>query len=153
MDLGRRVFLYIALHFKYGPTEVDTVQSWTGDCGGLAWVFVRAMRANGVPARMIFGRWAGSEEPPKDGQPGFGQYHAKAEFFAHKLGWVGIDMSGGVGQQAGGNPLVCFGNEWGDFVVFDLDISRQVVIFPADAPASVGWIQSAWAGRGPIPAT
>jgi transglutaminase-like putative cysteine protease len=150
---ARRVFLYISLHFKYGPNKdgVDTVQSSTGDCGGLAWVFVRTMRANGVPARMIFGRWAASEVPPKDGQPGFGQWHAKAEFFASGLGWVAIDMSGGVGQQAGGNPLVCFGNEPGDFVVFDLDISRQVVIFPGDTPATIAWSQGTWVFPRPDP--
>jgi hypothetical protein len=153
MAFARRVFLYIALHFKYGPNKegVDTVQSLVGDCGGLAWVFVRALRVGGVPARLLFGRWAASEEPPKDGQPGYGQYHMKGEFFAAGLGWVGIDMSGGVGQQNGGNPLVCFGNEWGDFVVFDIDIPRQVAVFPGDGPWTIWGTQGTWVWPRPDP--
>jgi hypothetical protein len=149
LAFARRVFLYISLHFKYGPNKegVDTVQTLTGDCGGLASVFDRSMRANGVPARLILGRWAASENPPTDSG-----YHVKAEFFADKLGWVGIDMSGGVGQQDDGNPLICFGNEWGDFVVFDLSFPlRQVVLFPGDAPAGIWGSQGTWVFPRPDP--
>ena len=121
------------------PDKIDVVQAGKGDCGGLSWVFIRALRANSVPARLLLGRWADSGVPAKDGQPFDGKYHAKAEFFAQGLGWVGVDMSGGVST---GNPLTCFGNEPGDFVVLDLDIERVVPILAGDPPTKLGGTQS-----------
>lgn len=156
VTFARRAFLYVARHFKYGPgTEgVDTVQSGVGDCGGLSWVFVRALRANGVPARALLGRWADSEAPAQGGKPYDGRFHVKPEFFVDGLGWVGADMSGGV--TAEGNPFICFGTEGGDFVVLDLDVERVVQLLPEDPPAKVGggqgmgwWWYTGVAGKPP----
>ena len=55
------------------------------------------------------------------------------------LGWVGVDMSGGVST---GDPLTCFGNEPGDFVVLDLDIERLVPILAGDPATKLGGTQS-----------
>lgn len=144
LAFARRTFLYISKHFTYiypPPAGMDAIQCGKGDCGSLSWLFIRVMRANGIPARMIDGHWADSEKPGKGGKEPDTQCHAKAEFFADTLGWVDADLSGGVG--APGNPLVCFGNEAGDFVVCDLDIDRHVKIWPNDMqPAKLGPTQS-----------
>jgi hypothetical protein len=142
LALGRRTFLYISKNFKYIYPNIegmDVIQCGKGDCGGLSWVFVRVMRANGVPARLLLGHWADSETPGKKGEPPDSHCHAKAEFFADGLGWVGADLSGGVGAE--GNPLVCFGNEAGDFVVCDLDTDRVVKVWPEDPPTKLGGTQ------------
>ena len=114
LAFARRTFLYIAKHFTYiypNPDKVDVVEAGKGDCGGLSWLFVRTMRTSGIAARLILGRWAASEVPAKGNEPRNGQFHVKAEVFIEGLGWVGADLSGGVGVE--GNPFVCFGAEPG----------------------------------------
>jgi hypothetical protein len=142
MAFARRTFLYIAKHFTYlypNPEKEDVVDVGKGDCGGLSWVFVRTCRANGIPARLILGRWAASEVPAKGQEPRNGQYHVKAEAFIEGVGWVGADLSGGVGIE--GNPFVCFGQEPGDFIVLDFDVDRLVKKLPEEKPAAIGGSQ------------
>lgn len=141
MALARRTFLYIAKHFTYlypNPT-VDVIEVGKGDCGGLSWLFARVLRSNGIPARLLYGRWAASELPEKKGTGLNGQYHVKPEFFIDGLGWVGADMSGGVGVAD--DPFVCFGAEAGDFVVTDLDVERSLKILPKNRPTSIDGLQ------------
>jgi hypothetical protein len=90
MVFAHRVFTCFIKNAKYGgdtssyearrPSRV--CKSFTNDCGGLALLFVAVMRANDVPARTLFGRWA---IPQTDE---YGQYHVLAEFFVEKSGWV-----------------------------------------------------------------
>jgi hypothetical protein len=131
LAFARRCFLYVCKRFRYvcpNPAR-DVIEAGEGDCGGLSWLFVRVMRAGGVPARALFGRHANSAKPADDGSAD-GEHHVKAEFFAEGIGWVGAEVAGGVGVK--GNPLVCFGNEGGDFVVLDLDVERLIRIWPED---------------------
>jgi hypothetical protein len=62
------------------------------DCGGLSCLFVAAMRANGVPARVLVGR---NTEPRKPGSmPADVEYdrpHARVEFYLAGVGWVPVD--------------------------------------------------------------
>lgn len=144
MDFARRTFLLISKNFTYLYPNIegkDVIEVGKGDCGALSWLFIRVMRANHIPARMLLGHWADSETPDKrKGRPPDDHPHAKAEFFAPGLGWVDADLSGGVGNAAG-NPLICFGNEAGDFVVCDLDIDRLVSVWPNAPPAKLGGTQ------------
>ncbi len=144
MDFARRTFLVISKQFTYIYPIIegkDVIEVGKGDCGALSWLFIRVMRSNHIPARLLLGHWADSETPDKrQGRPPDDHPHAKAEFFAPGLGWVDADLSGGVGN-ASGNPLVCFGNEPGDFVVCDLDIDRLVSVWPNDPPAKLGGTQ------------
>jgi hypothetical protein len=146
IDFARRTFLEISKDFTYLYPCVegkDVIEVGKGDCGGLSWVFVRVMRANHIPARLILGHWADSETPDKKNKkrPPDDHPHVKAEFFAPGLGWVDADLSGGVGAYASGNPFVCFGNEPGDFIVCDLDPDRVVSIWGNDAPSKLGGSQ------------
>jgi len=147
LEFARRAFLVIAREFTYivpNPAGKDVIECGKGDCGGLSWVFVRVLRANDIPARLLLGRWAYSETPGKNpAQPPLDpKTHAKVEFFAAGIGWVGADPSGGVTTMAAGNPLTSFGNEAGDFIVTDFDIDRQILIWPDDRPTKLGGTQS-----------
>jgi hypothetical protein len=104
-------------------------------------VFVRVLRANRVPTRLLVGHGAQSEKPGKQGEDPDLQTHVKAEFFATGIGWVDADAAVGV-ANAGGDPLSCLGNNSGDFVVADLDIDRKVSYFANDPPAKLGAIQN-----------
>jgi transglutaminase-like putative cysteine protease len=145
LDFARRTFLVIAREFKYLYPCIegkDVIEVGKGDCGALSWAFIRVMRASHIPARLILGHWADSETPDKDRKkPPDDHSHAKAEFFVAGLGWVDADLSGGVDAIARGNPLVCFGNEPGDFIVTDFDIDRQVRIWPSEPPTKLGGTQ------------
>jgi transglutaminase-like putative cysteine protease len=69
-----RVFSYILSHVTYGsPLNDDrhpsvTCQSPRGDCGAISLLYVAALRANGVPARTVWGRWALNQTDPNYGQ-------------------------------------------------------------------------------------
>ncbi len=149
VDLAGRTFLYIARHFKYvfpNPAKVDVIDAGKGDCGGLCWLFARVMRANGVPARLLLGRWAESGKPAADGSLD-GQIHVKAEFFARGIGWVGVDCAGSVTKK--GSPLNYFANDPGDFVVLDYAMDRVVKLWPGEAPKRIGGSQGMhWRYRG-----
>lgn len=85
---AHQVFTHFLKTGKYGGDTSDyaarrpsrVCKSFANDCGGLALLYVAVMRANDVPARTLFGRWA---LPQKDS---YGQYHVIAEFFVEKTG-------------------------------------------------------------------
>jgi len=128
---AHRVFAFIKHHNTYQwPTENHTATQvcTTGlsDCGGLSALFTGAMRANGIPARLLGGRWAYSQKPgEKTGD--YGKWHVKAEFFAHGIGWVPVDGSSALGDPNGENTF--FGNDHGDHVAFMLDEDAVVNSF------------------------
>ena len=66
LDFARRAFLAIrhAYHYHYAE-EMDrhatfVCQHDSADCGGMSILYVATLRANQVPARVLFGRWAKS---------------------------------------------------------------------------------------------
>ncbi len=86
------------------------------DCGGLSWLFVAVLRANGIPARSLIGRWAKSA----NAQVGAEEAHVKAEFFAKDIGWIPVEVSGAVNDKSR-DPLKYFGREKGNFITFHID--------------------------------
>jgi transglutaminase-like putative cysteine protease len=123
VDFARRAYLVITKGFTYEfKDSMDrhatvVCQAGKSDCGGLAIVFVSALRASGVPARLVAGRWAFSADP-KCSDPY--QYHVKAEFFVQGVGWVPADLSSGLNDKSPGG-LTFFGHESGDFLVLHFD--------------------------------
>jgi Transglutaminase-like superfamily len=89
----------------------ETVQKHKGDCVALAQVYVSVLRANGIPARTLLGRWAESAKPTDqiEGQPWY-QTHSKAELFVRHVGWVPADPTNGE-----------LGKDDGDFIAFHVD--------------------------------
>lgn len=146
VDLARRVFLTIKHELRYLYTDnMDRVashvcQARKSDCGGMSIVFVSALRANQVPARVLTGRWAlSSEIDPKTGNP-FDQQHAKAEFFADGVGWVPVDAASGVVHDRSPEGLRFFGDDPGDFVTFHVD--NGLVFDTYFGRQNVEWLQS-----------
>ena len=133
LGLGRRVFLglrrrstyhYVSRMDRKASSVCRTCKS---DCGGLANVFVAAMRANKVPARALYGRWAESAKADdKLGGDAYYQWHVKAEFFAVGVGWVPVDVSSGVLHDKTPEGLRFFGQDAGDFLTFHVDPDLKV---------------------------
>src|SRR5262249_38411886 len=92
VDFARRVFLAIKESFTYAfSPRMDRHASrlcaaGESDCGGMSVVFVSALRARGIPARVLVGRWAQSSATQLNGKV-FDQQHVKAEFYAEGVGW------------------------------------------------------------------
>jgi hypothetical protein len=126
MPFARRVFTHLIGAAKYGgdtssyearrPSRV--CKSCTSDCGGLALLFVAVMRANEVPARTLFGRWA---IPQTDS---YGQYHVMAEFFVEQSGWVPVDIASTLVHTPKDSDAF-FGNTDGQFLAFHVDTDLE----------------------------
>jgi hypothetical protein len=128
IDYARRVFLAIKSEFKYDyRAEMDrrasnVCEEKQSDCGGLSVLFVSALRANGIPARVLVGRWAMSSKPgQKLNGVRYHQHHVKAEFFAQGVGWVPVDMASAILHDAKGDGLHYFGRDRGDFITMHID--------------------------------
>jgi len=135
LDFGRRVFLAIkdGSGFEY-KDQMDrrasmVCKSMKSDCGGLTALFVAALRANGIPARQLVGRWAESAEKDEklDGKD-WQKEHIKAEFYAAGIGWVPVDLSVAVDIDRRPGSLRHFGRDNADFIVMHLetDITLEV---------------------------
>lgn len=100
------------------------------DCGGLSWLLVGALRANGIPARSLIGRWLKKDAEPDSANNGFGQCHVKSEFYANGIGWVPMEMSGAVSSKTA-DPMTFFGKVDSNFVVLhtDTDLMLDTVWF------------------------
>ena len=121
-----RVFSYLANKGRDGgdvsryearrPSRVFATLA--SDCGGLSLLFVALMRANGIPARTLFGRWA----IPQTAE--YGQYHVIVEFFVPNSGWVPVDVSGTVVHRPRDSGAY-FGNTDGQFLAFHIDTDLE----------------------------
>jgi hypothetical protein len=130
--LARRVFQVICKGFRYQwpvrhkGSASATTEAGRGDCGCLATVFVSALRANGIPARLRVGRWAQSVKRGETvGGSAYYQTHAQAEFYADGIGWVPADPTLALIGPAG-QALQHFGNDPGNFLTLHLDSELQL---------------------------
>ncbi|MBL8794937.1 MAG: transglutaminase domain-containing protein [Planctomycetia bacterium] len=147
VDFARRAFLAVTQNWKYDyrsgqerqASKLVTEQAT--DCGGMSLVFTAALRANGIPARVLAGRWAESSRPGElaGGVP-FHQTHVKAEFFADGIGWVPVDPSSAVLHDRTKDGLRYFGNDPGDFLTLHLDTDLQVETVHF-GPKTLPWLQ------------
>lgn len=133
LDLGRRAFLAITHSLSYDyELKMDRRASHLceadeADCGGMCVLFVAAMRANGIPARMLCGRWAKSSKRGAElNGVAYNQQHVKAEFFAAGIGWVPVDLSSAVLHDKTEEGLQYFGHDRGDFLTVHVDPEIEV---------------------------
>jgi transglutaminase-like putative cysteine protease len=133
LDFGRRVFLAVTRSLEYDyAARMDRKASHLceaerTDCGGMCVLFCSALRANGIPARMLCGRWAKSSKPDATlNGVAYNQQHVKAEFFVADLGWVPVDPSSAVLHDKTPEGLQYFGHDRGDFFVVHLDPDFEV---------------------------
>jgi len=133
LAFARRVFLDIRAAYRYEYRErMDrhasaVCKAGSTDCGGLAALFVAALRANGVPSRALYGRWALSAvaDATLGGLPYY-QTHVKAEFYAADVGWVPVDLASGILHDRSRDGLAYFGNDRGDFLTLHIDPSLEL---------------------------
>ena len=123
VDFARRAFLAVRKGIKYVEgEEVEHLASRVCEAGksdyaGITAVYVAALRANGIPARALFGRVVIYEgQPAKLNWP-----HAKAEFFAPGLGWVPADPAGAIRSNSPPDGLEFFGTDSAEFLTLHLD--------------------------------
>jgi len=115
------------------------------DCGGLAALYVAALRANGVPARTLYGRWARSAEPAeKLNGVAYYQWHVRAEFFAAGVGWVPVDPGAAVESDRSPDAARFFGADAGDFLTFHVDGALAVEAGPFGAQSVANLQTPAW---------
>jgi len=128
IGFARRVFqtLVRQYRYRYVPNQDRTASSlcqtdWS-DCGGMSTLLVSVLRSEGIPARILVGRWAKSVNASDtvDGQPYF-QTHVIAEFYAQGVGWVPADLSSAVLHDKTDAKLKYFGNNPGNFIVLHVD--------------------------------
>lgn len=134
LDFARRTFVFLQEYCGYEYKDHQErrasviCKSGKSDCGGLSALFVATLRASGVPARALIGRWANSARSngKLEGLP-YSQTHVKAEFFAEGIGWVPVDLSQAVSDKANREKgLTFFGRDPGDFLVLHIDHDLKV---------------------------
>lgn len=139
VDFARRVFQAIVKGYEYeylgdnqNRSASHVCRERKSDCGGLCALFVTILRSQGIPARILAGRWATSAKPgERMGQVPYFQEHVKAEFFAQGLGWVPVDLSSALLHDRSAERLTYFGNDPGDFLTMhlDTDVSFDTLYF------------------------
>jgi len=132
LALAERVLEAIRTQFEYGfDSGLDQRASLAcsrnkADCGGMTFIFVGALRANGIPARPLIGRMAKPRKP--DSRPSDLEYdnpHVRAEFFVPDLGWVPVDPSAVQGNRK--RTVASFlGHDDGDFLVLHTDVDLML---------------------------
>jgi Transglutaminase-like superfamily len=136
VDFARRVFLEIKGGFKIVPgadqyrLASHVCEGAKSDGCGLSIVFVSALRANGIPARVASGRWARELEPGQKANAA-DEPQVKAEFFATGVGWVPVDVGCAILLDESPGGLEYFGTDNADFLTmhFDTDLEFDSVFF------------------------
>jgi transglutaminase-like putative cysteine protease len=116
--------------YKFDPDEDKrasvTCKGKAADCGGMGYLFVGALRASDIPARLIVGRLA---LPRKiDSTPteiGYDRPHIRAEVYLTGVGWVPVDPAyANTNKQ---KPVTAFiGADPGDLLVLHVDADFQL---------------------------
>ena len=139
LQFGHRVHSFIQDNYTHQPNAPqapsrkpsDTMKVRKSDCGGFGLLFVGIMRANGVPARTLWGRWAETQTDPD-----YGCWHVIPEFHVAKAGWIrALDKS--------------FGKHGGNFIAFHIDTDLEL-----EDGVERSWAQSLiwdWKGSGDAP--
>lgn len=109
LAFGHRAYEVISQSIRYdGKPGIESASTicakGKGACGGFGNVFVAMMRANRVPARVLYGRLLRQSLADAD------EIHCYAEFYADGIGWVPVDI-----------PRKHFGQDLGDFLVLHID--------------------------------
>lgn len=129
---AKRVFRELARTFSYEyvknmnrkATFVQTAKK--SDCGGLSILFVSILRSQGIPARVLAGRWAHSSNEETVNGMKYYQEHVISEFYAQGIGWVPADLASAILHDDSEEKLTFFGNDSGDFLTFHIDTDVQI---------------------------
>lgn len=161
IDFAARVLTVIRSDFEYKFDQTDekrasrTCSRPSTDCGGMSFVFVAALRANDIPARLLVGRFALPRKPgtnPNDTE--YDQPHVRTEIYVAGVGWVCVDPSY-VNRDKHRPILEMIGHDPGDLLVIHVDLELKLPV--PDSIQTVDLLQIEpfyWAlGRGKLDAT
>eukprot|EP01114_Cavostelium_apophysatum_P008415 TRINITY_DN2087_c0_g1_i1.p1 TRINITY_DN2087_c0_g1~~TRINITY_DN2087_c0_g1_i1.p1 ORF type:complete len:802 (+),score=153.16 TRINITY_DN2087_c0_g1_i1:47-2452(+) len=143
LAFARRAFIGVSKAMLYlSPCSFDfeaIVTANQGDCGCINRVFVATLRANGVPARLLYGRHAKSIVIGQTVTFGFGdqevsngkqfkQTHVQSQFYDEIIGWIPTDPTSTVrnknpqfNENDDNSMVQWFGFDRGTFLTFCLD--------------------------------
>ena len=131
-DFAARVLDVIRADYRffYDPDEDKRAsvacKRTATDCGGMCYLFVGALRANGVPARLLVGRYVKPRKPgstPAD--TGYENPHVRAEMFVAGVGWVPVDPTNAHASR-NQKSRAFVGVDPGDLLVLHVDVDLKV---------------------------
>lgn len=131
VDFAWRAFATIRKLYEYKYVQAQNrsvsalCQTNSTDCGGLSFLFIATLRANGVPARALIGRWLKPDAQRAAAENEDGKTHVKAEFLANKVGWVPVDLSQAVSNKTQAQSEY-FGKCSADFVTLHIDPDMEM---------------------------
>lgn len=143
LSYGRRLHQHIVRSGRYkyeGGTDKASIFAERskgkilGDCGDFSVLFTAACRANGIPCRMLSGRWATNTNSRGGLNAGEVKTHVYIEFFDPLVGWIPDDISGAVqsGSEFGADPR-------SGFVTMHFD-SDLIIPFGAGQKVETQWL-------------
>ncbi len=114
LEYARLCYEYVPRNFRYinpGFHNIpDIMSAGGGDCGNLSAVFVSLLRCKGVPSRIV-----ATVRPD-------GSYHAWADFYLERYGWVPVDVTMEHDRPDGDY----FGYCAGDGIVMSFDLCSEI---------------------------
>jgi transglutaminase-like putative cysteine protease len=132
LDFAARVLEVLRTDFRYFyDPDADkrasvACRAKATDCGGLGYLFIGALRANDVPARLLVGRHTLPRKPgstPAD--TGYDRPHVRTEMFVAEIGWVPVDPASANAVK--NRPVRDFlGRDPGDLLVLHVDADLQL---------------------------
>lgn len=127
VDFARRVFTALIAKYTFeidpkNPTVTEITDRTKADCDGIGTLFIATLRANDVPARILFGIPAESRKPENNAILG----HAFVEFFADGVGWVPVEIGLALQHKGEPNQQPFFGFDPGRLVVQHVGCDLQI---------------------------
>jgi len=102
IEAARLIFKGVEKDLSYlepsPPSALDVLHAGYGDCGGMSSLYVAALRAIGIPARIVTGWLTGSD-----------QWHCWSELYLPSTGWIPQDVTFGHSAASDGSFAYYFG--------------------------------------------
>lgn len=132
IDFAARVLEVIRTDYRYyfDPDEDKRAsvvcKGAKTDCGGMSYLFVGAMRANNIPARLLVGRQALPRKPGSTpSQTEYDRPHIRVEMFVPGIGWVPLDPANAQADRR--KPVrTHIGHDPGDLLVLHVDVDLKL---------------------------
>lgn len=132
LEFAARILEVIRADYTYNyAAEEDkrasiTCQGAKTDCAGMSYLFVGAMRANNVPARLLVGRQAYPRKAGSNpGQTDYDHPHIRVEMFLTDIGWIPVEPA--YAHHWKSRPISTYiGHDPGDMIVLHVDVDLKL---------------------------
>jgi transglutaminase-like putative cysteine protease len=119
LEVIRADVTYYTDPYEDKPASVVCKSNKT-DCVGMSVMFVGAMRASGIPARVIVGRTVSPKPTSGTALTASDNPHVKAEMYLPDIGWIPVDPSYANGNKRR-SVKDYVGNDLGDLLILHVD--------------------------------